>query len=190
VMCSPEFVRLWTFICAHGERLVFSTKLDTNLGKKFMHGRCISQARADSEYYTSHIADEKYPGFVLEYAEGLSSVSFLSLHAWGVLRNTRHAYVCDRTWEIDHSASEHVWYQGVSFSHEFLDWVRFKQRAERYRHTRPYLTSGCSCLTYEPLLNGELEDFRIHEGDRDYAVSLLVSFHDAVVGYAKRNQRK
>lgn len=118
---------------------------------------------------------------ILDYAEGICSYKFLSLHAWNVLTSNRHATVVDLTWKIPKSVAKHVWYQGVAFTREFFDWVRNEQVQSSYRDTLPYLKSGSCCLTYKPLLEGKISDYPIKDGDREKAASMLQGLFDSIM---------
>ena len=121
VLLSDEFLEMWTFIHAHGERHHFCRKTDDQVKPKKMHGRCIMQARGDVKFYNEeHVRNTGAWGIAaLEYCEGISNVSVRSLHAWAIARTSRHAKVFDRTWNVCPSIpEEHVWYQGVPFDLE------------------------------------------------------------------------
>jgi hypothetical protein len=192
----PEFRQMWAFLHAHGERFIFDRKLDTSMGKKEMHGKCIMEAHVNRLVWQEKAPDSLKERMLKMYAEGLSSVSPTCLHAWNVLHSTRHAKVFDRTWEVDADIEEKdVWYQGVLFDEELFEWVRFKQRAEGFQSTAPYLTEGCCVLTYKPLLDGTFADYPMRDEDYEASFESLVKFIDASmrvgeIQYANRNRNK
>lgn len=178
ILFSEAYLRLWTFLIAHGEKHNFCPNLDKNLPAKRMHGKCIMEAAVQSELWLER---KPIKHNILDYAEGLCSYKFLSLHAWNVLSSNRHSTVIDLTWEIPKNIAKHVWYQGVIFSREFFDWIRNEQVQSGYKDTLPYLASGSCCLTYKPLLEGKISDYPIKDGDRDKAASMLQDLFDSIM---------
>lgn len=187
VLESESFLRLWTFIVTHGERFTFKKSLDATIGRKKMHGACIWQSLDQSSLWIRNKPTELK---ILDYAEGLSSFAFVTLHAWNVLQSSRHSFVIDATWEIPDDVKDYVWYQGVVFEREFFDWVRNEQTQNRYKHTLPYLKTGACCLTYQPLLEGRLDEYRIRDGDRDRAIDVLHNFADCIPGIRELDLEK
>lgn len=178
ILFSEAYLRLWTFLVAHGEKHNFCPKLDTGLPRKRMHGKCIMEAATQSELWLERKPTDTK---ILDYAEGLCSYKFLSLHAWNVLSSNRHNHVIDLTWEIPKDIAKYVWYQGVVFSREFFNWVRNEQVQAGYKDTLPYLKTGSCCLTYKPLLEGKISEFPIKDGDRDRASSMLQDLFDSIM---------
>lgn len=105
ILFSEGYLRLWTFLVAHGEKHNFCPILDKNLPNKRMHGKCIMEAATQSDIWLERRPTETK---ILDYAEGLCSYKFLSLHAWNVLSSNRHSHVIDLTWEIPKNIVKYV----------------------------------------------------------------------------------
>lgn len=174
IFLTTHYIRFWTFLHKYGERFHLCKKTnDATLEYKGEMGHCIHNSLMICKHYNEFLDERNINDTRIHYVEGLSSERPLSLHAWNVRVDSRHARILDYTWTIER---EDVWYQGIMFNTDFYKEINKRQYKENFRNTLPYLSTGASCLTYKPLVYGEIDGFRIKEDDIDEAMVSLEQF--------------
>lgn len=149
-------------------------------------GRCIRGSLMYVKHFKDKVSSYKPfdEGEVL-YAEGVTSIAPISLHAWNVIHNARHQLVMDSTWSIKHLDPQDVWYHGVIFDPEFFEDIWLRQKEQRGLTSLPYLKSGYSILTCHELLNGQFDEYPITLEDCWNAIESIVPFRIAAVNQNK-----
>ena len=172
IFFSRGFIKLWALIYKHGERMTLNNVIQEAI-EPVNQGRCIMHSRHNVINNASLLRNQ-YRDY--HYCEGITNQSCLSLHAWNAMSNTRHYIAIEETRGFLLDLIPLSWYQGIVFDIDFLDWCRTVQHKNKGKDTMPYLSSGYSCLTYKPLLDGKLAQYRMDVEDYKESLEQLIKF--------------
>lgn len=172
---SEMFIRLWTLLHKYGE-LYHHAPITGKWGDIYtpsLNGHCIQTAlevsRRREKSRKSHVAP-------LEYAEGITTQCPFSIHAANVVRNSKYDAFIDYTRPV-HEVNRHLLrFKSILFDDDFHEYV-YRAQTKNKCDILPYLTShGKCCLTYKPLIMGDIEGFRYTEEDAEEACRYLGDF--------------
>ena len=174
IFLNSAFIKMWMFLYTYGERYYLSPNFQDKV-KIINEGQCIRHSLARVKLCRELQSKKaKFNKLVNHhYVEGLTNYAPLSLHAWIGIETSRHLIAIEETRNIDNCD---IWYQGVKFEKEFFDDVWNFQKKNDGKYSLPYLCTGYSVLTFEPLLNGNVKEYPFRHDLMDEAIKELLKF--------------
>lgn len=164
---SEMFIRMWTLLSKYGELYTHSPINGQweNVYVPELNGHCIGSAK--------HFANKNKR---FHYAEGITTQCPFSVHAANVIRNSKYEAFIDYTRPVHRDNREHLRFKAIVFDEDFSDYC-YRNQLKNPSDRLPYLRKqGSCCLTYRPLIIGDIEGFRYTDDDAEQSLADIESF--------------